>query len=251
MAAAYDTYDYPSYWTDREYEHKSEELAIKTLLKRIPKINTVLELGAGYGRLAPSYAFRAKKIILSDPSAKLLSIARKAYGGDKRIKYLQLSLENLFSKFRKESVDLAIMIRVIHHIEDIPEAFKIINKCLKPNGYFILEYANKSHLKATFGQLLKGNTTFLLDIFPKEVGVKKRKKKYLPFKNYHPDDISHELGTSGFDIIEKLSVSNIRSPFLKKILSLDLCLSLEKSLQKPLSHLNIGPSIFLLCRKRG
>lgn len=251
MAAAYDTYDYPSYWIDREYEHKSEELAIKTLLKNIPKINTVLELGAGYGRLTPSYAFRAKKIILSDPSAKLLSIARKACEGDKRIKYLHLSLENLFSKLRKGSIDLAIMVRVIHHIEDIPEAFNTINKCLKPNGYFILEYANKSHIKATFEQFIKGNTTFLLDIFPKEMGKIRRKKKCLPFKNYHPDNISHELCMSGFDILEKLSVSNIRSSLLKKILSADLCLSLEKILQKPLSHLNIGPSIFLLCRKRG
>ena len=251
MAAAYDTYDYPSYWTGREYEHKSEELAIKTLLKRIPKINTVLELGAGYGRLTPSYAFRAKKIMLSDPSAKLLSIARKTYGDDKRINYLQLSINKISSKIRKESIDLAIMIRVIHHIKDIPEAFRIVNRCLKPNGYFILEYANKSHIKATIEQFLKGNTTFLLDIFPKEVGKTKRKEKCLPFKNYHPDDISHELCLSGFDILEKLSVSNIRSHQLKKLLSVDVCLSLEKILQKPLSCLNIGPSIFLLCRKRG
>jgi len=251
MAAAYDTYDYPSYWLGREYEHKSEEFAIKTLLLKISKIKTILDLGAGYGRLTPSYSFRAKKIILADPSAKLLSIARETFKNDPRIKYLHLSLNNLLAKIRRESVDLAIMIRVIHHIEDIPLTFKIVNRCLKPNGYFILEYANKSHIKATFEQMLKGDVTFLLDIFPKEIGINRKKKKRLPFKNYHPDDISHELCSSGFDIIEKLSVSNIRSPFLKRILSLDLCLSLEKSLQKPLSHLNIGPSIFLLCRKRG
>ena len=251
MAAAYDTYDYPSYWLDREYEHKSEEFAIKTLLLDIPKIKTVLEVGAGYGRLTPSYAFRSKKIILSDPSAKLLSLARKTFADDKRIKYLHLSLDKLPSKISRESIDLVIMVRVIHHIEDIPEAFKIINRCLKPNAYFILEYANKSHLKAVFEQLLKGDSTFLLDIFPREVGKITRKKKCLPFKNYHPDDISHELSISGFDIVEKLSVSNIRSSTLKKILSVDVCLSLEKALQKPLSYLNIGPSIFLLCRKRG
>ena len=251
MAAAYDTYDYPSYWTDREYEHKSEELAIKTLLKRIPKINTVLELGAGYGRLTPSYAFRAKRIILSDPSAKLLSIARKSNKKDKRFKYLQLSIKNISSKIRKESMDLVIMVRVIHHIKDTPEAFKIVNRCLKPNAYFILEYANKSHIKATIEQFLKGNTTFLLDIFPKEVGKIKRKKKFLPFKNYHPDDISHELYLSGFDILDKLSVSNIRSHPLKNLFSVEMCLALEKRLQKPFSYLNIGPSIFLLCRKRG
>ena len=251
MAAAYDTYDYPSYWTDREYEHKSEELAIKTLLKKIPKINTVLELGAGYGRLTPSYAFRAKRIILSDPSAKLLMIARKTHKKDKRIKYLQISINKISSKIRKESIDLAIMVRVIHHIKDTPEAFRIVNRCLKPNGYFILEYANKSHIKATIEQFLKGNTTFLLDIFPREIGKTKRRIKCLPFKNYHPDDISHELRMSGFDVLEKLSVSNIRSPLLKKFLSTDLCLSLERSLQKPLSRLNIGPSIFLLCRKKG
>jgi hypothetical protein len=53
MPAAYDTYDYPSYWEGRDYEHGSEEIAIKGFLNRIAKIKTALEIGAGYGRLVP------------------------------------------------------------------------------------------------------------------------------------------------------------------------------------------------------
>ena len=75
MGAHYDSYDYPAYWQDRDYEHNSEIEAIKAFLGKIPEINNILDIGTGYGRLTPTYSFRAKKIILSDPSSKLLSKA--------------------------------------------------------------------------------------------------------------------------------------------------------------------------------
>ena len=78
MSSHYDTYDYPSYWTERKYEHESEVIAIKHFLSKIRKIKSALEIGAGYGRLTPSYAYRAKRIILTDPSKNLLDLAKKS-----------------------------------------------------------------------------------------------------------------------------------------------------------------------------
>ena len=98
MSAAYDTFDYPGYWIGRDYEHKSEVIALKALLQKIKRIKTILEVGAGFGRLVPSYAFRAKKIILSDPSSKSLKIARGAFSGKKSIKFIHSCLENLPAK---------------------------------------------------------------------------------------------------------------------------------------------------------
>lgn len=250
MAAAYDSYNYPAYWLDREYEHKSEFLAIKTLLLEIPKLNSILEVGAGFGRLFPSYSFRARKITLSDPSAKLLSIARKTYSGNKKLDFIQSSLENLSDKLKRRKFDLIIMVRVLHHLENSDDAIKMLSKLLNNNGYLILEFANKSHLKAIFSEFFKGNLTFPLDIFPKDISSKKSKKiTNLPFLNYHPDAILHRLKLSGFKIINKLSVSNIRSSFIKKHISLETLLWLEKHLQKPFSFLSFGPSIFILAQK--
>lgn len=250
MAAAYDNYDYPAYWLDREYEHKSEYLAIKTLLLEIPKLNSVLEVGAGFGRLVPAYSFRAKKITLSDPSAKLLSLARKTCSGNKKLNFVQSSLQNLDEQLKRRKFDLIIIVRVLHHLENPENAIEKLSKLLNNNGYLILEFANKSHLKAIFSEFIKGNLTFPLDIFPRDLSSKKSKKTInLPFVNYHPEAILHRLKLSGFKIINKLSVSNIRSSFIKKHIPLEMLLWLEKHLQKPFSFFSFGPSIFILAQK--
>lgn len=249
MPAAYDTYDYPSYWIGREYEHKAEILALKALLSKIPRIKTLLEIGAGFGRLTSTYMFRANRVILSDPSAKLLGLAKSELP-QKNLKFLHSKLENLPSKMKAGSVDLIIMVRVLHHIHNLDEAFSIFSKLLKNNGYLLLEFPNKQHLKATLAEFLKGNFTFPLDIFPKEVKSAKRKKS-LPFMNYHPDLIKEKLKQYNFKALDKRSVSNIRSPFIKKIISTPTLIFLESLLQKPLALVNFGPSIFILARKIG
>src|SRR3989344_3743876 len=249
MPAAYDTYDYPSYWEGRDYEHKSEVIALKSFLEKIKSIDTILDIGAGYGRLSPLYLFRSKKIILSDPSAKLLKIARNI-SISKKVKYIQSKLENLNSKIKKGSVDVILLIRVLHHIKDLDEAFFTFNRLIKKGGYLILEYPNKKHLKATFLQLFKGNITFPFDIFPKDLRSKKSiRKNDLPFVNYHPDFIKELLKNYGFKIVESRSVSNIRSPYLKKKIPLEVLLFFEKCLQNILSYINFGPSIFILAKK--
>ena len=134
----------------------------------------------------------------------------------------------------------------------ITELSKIVEKLLKKRGYFILEYPNKSNWKAVFKAFFHGNLTFPHDIFPKDLRSKKSiAKNTLPFFNYHPNKMEKILLDHGFSIIEKRSVSNLRSGPLKKLLSTDFLITLERIFQKPLALLSFGPSIFLLARKRG
>jgi ubiquinone/menaquinone biosynthesis C-methylase UbiE len=250
MPAAYDNYDYPSYWKGRDYEHASEFLAIKKLLLRIPKVEKSIEIGAGFGRLLPSYHFRVKKIVLTDPSAKLISKARSKYKHSKNIEFIQSSLENIKNKKRLGKFDLCIMVRVLHHICDVDFAFSEISDLLKDRGYLILEFPNKNHLKASFKKIIKGDLTYPLNIFPVDIRCKKNlKNKTLPFINYHPDHIIEKLKNAGFEIIETRSVSNIRSSFMKRFFPLPFLLDLEKILQIPFSKINFGPSFFVLARK--
>src|SRR3990167_11271895 len=252
MAAAYDTYDYLSYWLGRGYEHKAEVLAIREFLQKIKKVRTILEVGAGFGRLIGSYAFRAKKVIVTDPSSKLLRIARDRFRDKKKFRFIHTSLENLPDKVRGGSIDLVIIIRVMHHLKNLEESVSILARIVKKGGYLILEYPNKRNWKAIFKEILHGNLTFPLDIFPKDLRSKRSVKlKKLPFFNYHPDKIQSLLVSNGFSVIEKRSVSNLRSGPLKRALSIDTLLFLERYLQKPLALLSFGPSIFLLARKRG
>lgn len=256
MAAAYDNYDYPSYWLGREYEHESEIVAIKEFLQKIPKIRRILDLGCGYGRLTPYYFFRAKRVVLADPSAKLLSLARtklRSYGTKNKtnaIKFIQTRVENVNKKFKKESFDVVILVRVSHHLEDIDRAFQAIKKLLPKGGYLILEFPNKLHIKALFSRIIHGDLTFPIDIFPYDKRSTKHKKgKCIPFFNYHPEVIVEKLKKYGFKVVEKRSVSNVRSQLLKRYLPLESLLSLERHLQKPLGKINFGPSIFLLVKK--
>lgn len=251
MAVPYDTYDYPSYWKGRDYEHQSEFAAIKYLLAKIPTIRKVLEVGAGFGRLVPAYFYRAKKVVLTDSSAGVLRLARQKLKDETRVEFQQISLENIASKFRPHSFDLVVLIRVLHHVQDTPQAFKIISSLTTDRGYFILEFPNKYHLKARWQQLLKGNFDFATDLQPLDIRCAKSvKKKTLPFFNYHPRYIENQLRQNGFKIIEKLSVSNMRSSFLKKYFATETLLTWEKWLQKPLSFLDFGPSIFVLAQKQ-
>lgn len=252
MPAAYDSYDYPSYWKGRDYEHKSEFLAIRKLISKISEIGKVIEIGAGFGRLLPSYHFRSKKVVLTDPSAKLLSKASKKYSRFKNVETVQLKLQNLKVRRELRNFDLCIMVRVLHHIEDIDEAFKIISKLLTRKGYFVLEFPNKSHLKASIRHILKGDLTFPINIFPLDLRSKKSiKRGALPFINYHPYQIIEKLKEYNFEIIEVRSVSNIRSTFLKRFFPINTLIDLEKILQVPLAKVNFGPSFFVLARKRG
>lgn len=249
MGAAYDTYDYTSYWEGREYEHRAEVEALKDLLGKIPKLTKILEIGAGFGRLVPIYAYRAKKLIVSDPSAGLLKDARKKVKQYKP-RFIHAGYDTLVEKLRAKTIDLVILVRVLHHIEDPKDCFEAVNRLLDDRGYFILEFANKSHFKAKVKEFFKGNLTYPFDIFPKDIRSERSKKKdTIPFYNYHPDKIAEMLEKTGFEIIEKRSVSNFRSPLLKRTFPINFVLTIEKLLQKPLACLNFGPSIFILARK--
>lgn len=252
MPAFYDSYDYTSYWQGREYEHESEVIAIREFLTRIPKIDRAIELGGGYGRLVPYYIYRTKTSFLTDPSARELSLAKTNLARFKNLKIIQSTIENIGKKVKPKSFDLVLMIRVMHHLQDVGKVFEMVNKLLEPNGYFILEFANKIHFKNVSSHFLKGDFDYLRDKETVDIrSAKSKRHKTIAFLNYHPTVIKEELAKNGFNIIETRSVSNIRSPYLKKHLPKNVLLEIERSLQKPLSRAYFGPSIFILAQKRG
>lgn len=255
MPAAYDNYDYPAYWDARNYEHDSEVVAIKAFLSKIPQFKKFVDIGAGFGRLAPQYMYRAQKSVLVDPSSQLLAQAKKRLTlhqnshpkKAKSVEFVHSRVENLDKKFKKGEFDVVMMVRVMHHIDDPDRVFDIISRITSPGGYFILEFANKMHGKALFKNFIRGNFTFPLDIFPQS--KKNRTDANIPFLNYHPDILKEKLGQHGFTILDERSVSNIRSPFIKEHIPVSLLVALEEKLQTTFARFNFGPSIFLLARK--
>jgi len=248
--AFYDRCDYLSYWHNRDYENKAEVIALKSFFKFIPnpQKKVLVDIGAGFGRHAPVYQPLFKSAILIDPSQKLLKQAKKLLVNHPHLSFRQGSAEKI--PLKNASCDIVLLVRVIHHLPQINPAFKEINRILKPGGFFLLEYANKIHLKARIKAALKGDFHFSQK---KETidrrSASNKNPKSIAFLNYHPQVIARELKKNGFEIISKRSVSNFRSPLLKKIIPLKMLLWGEKIAQTLLAPFNFGPSMFILARK--
>lgn len=250
--AAYDDYDYSRYWISRKYEHLSEVAVLKDFFATIGRNKRIIDIGGGYGRLAKEYSKYAKSITIAEPSLSLLNKAKKYLSGiASNLKYVNSPLEKLDTTTIHNNYDVAVLVRVIHHIESPKTAIVVASKALDKGGYFILEFANKIHGKAIFKNFLNGNFTFPLEIFPADKRSSKNKKvNSILFLNHHPDVIYDELRKHGFKIIKKRSVSNIRNKFLKEKLPMSVLIIVEKFLQKPLAKINFGPSIFILAKKK-
>ncbi|NMB91862.1 class I SAM-dependent methyltransferase [candidate division WWE3 bacterium] len=237
-------YDYTKYWEGRDYENASEVIALKKLLpKNFNKDRSIIDVGGGFGRLLSVFKDSFGDISIFDYSVKLLEAATK------NAKNLGLSINTIngdiynISNLVDKKYDYVSMIRVSHHLEDLNKAFEEINKILKEDGIFILEVANKVHFKSIVVNLLKFNFKYLkkdsISVTSKDVA----------FLNHHPKYVEDILKDSGFVVEDKLSVSNFRLAVFKKLIPFNLLLRLEDSLQKMLSFIYFGPSIFYRIKK--
>lgn len=247
--APYDSFDYPSYWTGREYEDEAEKIALTRFLQKIPQKNSLIDIGGGYGRHAPSYFPLFKQCLLVDPSEKLLGLAREKMGNFPHFKTKKGRGDSL--PVQDDQFDVALLIRVVHHLPDLLPTFSEIARVLKPDGFLILEFANKIHCRANLRAWLKGDPSFVSN--QRSVDQRSQEsiaQESIPFLNHHPRFISHSLEKAGFKIIDRLSVSNFRHPILKKLFPHNLLITLETACQKPLAKCSFGPSIFLLAQKQ-
>lgn len=251
MGAAYDYYDYPSYWEDREYEHKSEVIALKKLFSKIARKEKLIEIGAGFGRLAPVYLPKVGKAYLVDPSSKLLQLAASNLSPSfSNFTTVLGEIQNLPPQINMGDFDIALIVRVLHHIEDPKIVTEAVAKILQPGGFFILEFANKINFKARIRAAIQADFDFTKNLEPADLRTPySQNQANIHFLNHHPQRVIGLLEESGFKIQEILSASNLRFLAFKRLLPLSLLLSLEKMTQKPLAKFFFGPSIFILAKK--
>ena len=148
----YEGSDYQSSFWDqggREYEDRTEAIALKQLLPKHGRL--MLELGAGAGRNTPRY-LGFDRIVLLDYSRTQLEQAQARLG--KSDQYIYVAADVYRLPFVDGLFDAATMIRVLHHMADAPKALGQIKNVLSSGGTFILEFANKLNLKAILRYLL-------------------------------------------------------------------------------------------------
>jgi hypothetical protein len=111
----------------------------------------------------------------------------------------------------------------------------------------VLEVANYAHGRNRLKHLLKGKR---LPVDPVDIrSAENIQKGEIPFVNHNPKTIQKQLAHAGLKVERVLSVSNLRSPALKKIMPQGLMLAVEKLMQPSLAKTYFGPSVFFLVRK--
>lgn len=237
-------HNYLRYWDGRDYEQAAEEVAIRRLLKG-KKFKQAVDVGGGYGRLSVVLRDYAEKVTLAEPSQQQLDISKDFLKGKPKVEVALAQAEKL--PFKDGEVDLAMVVRVIHHLPNPVPAFEEIYRVLKKDGYFLIEFANYSNFKNRVKHTVKLQK---MPVDPVDIrSAENRRDDEIPFVNHNPKTVKKQLAQTGFKVEQVLSVSNFRSPTLKKILPKSVLVSLEKSVQKPLAKTYFGPSTVYLLKK--
>lgn len=237
-------YNYRKYWKGRDYEHASEEMAIRRFLKD-QHYKKAVDIGGGYGRLCILLQQYAKEVTLAEPSQQQLNIAKDFLKDYPEIKQIKMQADDL--KFKDGSIDLITMVRVMHHLPDPSAEFSELSRVLKEDGILILEMANYAHGRNRLKHTLKLKKLPVDPVDIRSAGNKRDDE--VAFVNHNPKTVVKQLAHAGLKVDKVLSVSNLRSPTLKKYIPQSIMLSLETFLQSALAKTYFGPSVFFLVKK--
>jgi ubiquinone/menaquinone biosynthesis C-methylase UbiE len=238
------THNYLRYWDGRDYENASEQIAITRLLSG-KHFKHAADIGGGYGRLCVFLKQFADKVTLAEPSQQQLDIGKEFLKDHPEVNMVLTQADDL--KFKDGELDLITMIRVMHHLPDPSTEFKEFARVLSDDGYLVLEVANYAHGRNRAKYLIKGKR---LPHDPVDIRSEQNKTKdEISFVNHNPKTVQKQLAHAGLKVEKVLSVSNLRSPSLKKVLPMGAMLVAERIMQPTLAKTYFGPSVFFLVKK--
>lgn len=237
-------HNYLHYWNGRDYEHAAEVIALDKMLKG-KHFKHAVDVGGGYGRLSAVLTQYADKVTLAEPSQQQLDIAEEYLKDYPTVERKLLQADDL--KFKDNSIDLVTVVRVLHHLPDPSAEFAEIARIMEPGGYFFFEFANYSNFKNRVKHTLKGEK---LPVEPIDIrSPENRTESEIPFVNHNPKTVRKQLAHAGLKVEKVLSVSNLRSPRIKKVIPHGGLLAIENLLQSSLANTYFGPSTVFLVRK--
>jgi ubiquinone/menaquinone biosynthesis C-methylase UbiE len=237
-------FNYAQFWTGRDYEHQAELVALRRLLAG-RRYRHAADIGGGYGRLAIVLTEYADRVTLVDPSTQQLELSREIFPG---LPFDRELAEAAKLPFDDGSIDLAVMVRVLHHLPDPDNELAELARILRPGGHAVIEAANSTHAVRRMAALLRRQR---IPADPVDLrSAKARLEGAAPYVNHHPRTIIGQLAAVGLDVRETLSASNFRHPLAKALVPQRALLAAERAVQRPLAGIHFGPSLFLLLEKR-
>jgi SAM-dependent methyltransferase len=237
-------FNYAQFWTGRDYEHHAELAALRRLLAG-RRYQHAADIGGGFGRLAVILTEYAARVTLVDPSTQQLDLSREMFPGQPFDRQLA---EAVKLPFADGSIDLAVMVRVLHHLPDPDNELAELARVLQPGGHAVVEAANSAHAGRRVAAFLRGQRIPAEPIDLRSAEARRRGAG--PYVNHHPDTITRQLAAAGLDVRQVLSVSNFRHSLAKAVVPQRLLLAAECAAQRPFARVHFGPSVFLLLQKR-
>ena len=222
----------------RDYEDLAERIAVRHLLP--PKGRRIVELGAGFGRLADLYD-GYEQVILLDYAKSGLREAQQRLGRSDRFVYVAADIYHL--PLAPGVCDAAVTVRVLHHLVDVAAALRGIAEALQPDSTYILEYANKRNIKAMLRYLLHKQAWSPYAPEPYEFAS-------LNF-DFHPRWMADQLHQAGFHVTAGRAVSHFRQGIFKRLVPAPVLARLDGSIQQISAGWKWAPSVFLQTRRTG
>lgn len=216
----------------RNYEDSVERIALRHLLP--PAGDTLIDLGAGFGRLASEYA-GYQHVVLFDYSRSLLREAQQHFGDDPRFIFVAGNWYQM--PFVAGLFTAMVQVRTLHHAADVPALFAELARIAQPEGTYVLEFANKRNLKAIARYVLRRQQWSPFAPEPEEFVE-------LNFV-FHPRWIDRQLAVAGFDPQEKRTVSHFRLGLIKRLIPTGVLTAADRALQPSGSWLQFTPSVFV------
>lgn len=237
-------FNYAQFWTGRDYEHHAELAALRRLLAG-RRYEHAADIGGGFGRLAVILTEYAARVTLVDPSTQQLELSREIFPGQPFNRRLA---EAVKLPFPDGSIDLAVMVRVLHHLPDPDDELAELARVLRPGGHAVIEAANSTHAGRRVAAFLRGQR---IPAEPVDIrSAESRRRGSAPYVNHHPGTITRQLAAVGLDVRQVLSVSNFRHRLAKAVVPHSVLLAAECAAQQLFARVHFGPSVFLLLEKR-
>lgn len=214
-------------------------MALRALLPRTGR--RLVEIGAGYGRLADLYAGYGQVVLLDYARSQLLQ-ARERLGGagpGGRPRYCYVLGDFYRLPFVPGLFDAAVMVRTLHHAANAPAVLRGVAGILAPGGTFVLEFANKRNLKAIFRYLLRRQSWSPFDPQPVEFAA-------LNF-DFHPTWVRHHLKQARLGVQQVRTVSHFRVGLLKRAVPARVLAALDRLCQPTGALWQLSPSVFFRC----
>ncbi|MCY4089767.1 MAG: class I SAM-dependent methyltransferase [Caldilineaceae bacterium] len=216
----------------REYEDAVERIALRRLLP--PRGGRIAEIGAGFGRLADLY-LGYEQIVLFDYSRTMLSDAVRRWGDDKRFVFVAGNLYQM--PLADQSLDTLVMVRVMHHLADIPAALARLQALLHQDSTAVLEYASKRNLKAVLRWLTRRQSWSPFDPAPLEFVA-------MNF-DFHPGWMGAKLKDAGLNVHQRYGASHFRLRTLKRSLPAQALARVDSWLFGIGGRFPLAPSVFV------